>query len=660
MATKLSDEELEKLLERFGERRIISAQRTEKIRQTVPALAERARETLLNPPEVTGEMAARIGLPAVGGAGGAAVGGFPGMVIGAMGGAAAAEVMFGEATEDSLRKVMREEGLITAGTFGLVRGGRAMIRGVAGATGKRRKLAQDAFDQFGVRLGAADVGTAVIPGFFSRVLARFPFMGGGTMRRQIQRKFKEVVVGADRLFARIGPSIGMAKAGINLNIAATRRFKAFRDVVNARYGRIKDAMREQKATLSTEPIEDELLLAREAIKRSRTPGIKGPISPAEEFINRWLTKKVVSVAKPTGVRRAAGLPPERQAVRVRAMPERFDIDQLDGPNGFLKDLDETMTLARGKGSDLRALMDIKEAAERALVETLDNPQLAADLVATDEFFTRMMRTTFETPTAKRFQAVIKGRFQMGLKRQGTLTAEELSEVIFKGPGAKAGATFSSAERVKEIRRLVGPENMRNAVRAHLDEAFEQARSSARAVIDRSGNKVFDTDMLRKRFGLDNPKSNTFQAIDEALKGTGSSAKQLSDFMDVIDLAFKNAPANVNDFIARRATLGGIKALTRAFTPAMVAGAKGGAGITTTLGLLLIVRKFAAVVSDPKTMSMARQALRNDIAPGVKTAAIIRLANELTKDEGGLRAVGQVPGDDPEVVEIQKELLELFQ
>jgi len=482
-------EEIRRLRQEFGER----------IRATTPALTQRAQETIADPPEVTGETAARVLFPTVGAVGGAFVPPpftVPAMMLGAGAGGAAAEALFGE---EVTPKSLLMAGGLEAGLQGIsgpvVRTGRAIVRGITGSTGEARNLARLAREKFGINLAPVDVGKANLPGFFTRVVARFPFFGG-PIRKGLKRKLGEVESGADRLLFRLGPSVGMARAGINLNIAATKRFEVFRDVLNTRYTRIKDAMRAQNATLSTEPIEKALLASRQELARSRTPGIVSPRHPMEDFIDRWLKKGKTERAIP-GIERGGA--PVTETIEKRLMPERFNIDQLDGPRGFLKDLDETISRSRVEGFDVKRLLEIKDAADNALLNTLDNAGLAADLQRTDEFFTKTMRTVFETPTAKVAGRVTKKRFQVGIETPGTLSPEELSEVIFRGPGAKGGLA-SSAQRVQDIRKLVRPKALKAAVKAHIDEAFNTSRQAALKSTD--GNKVFDTDILRQRLGLD--------------------------------------------------------------------------------------------------------------------------------------------------------------
>lgn len=547
------------------------------------------------------EFGARFAYPTLGAIGGLVVGGPAGGIVGAGLGGAAAELQFNPSpTAASVAVAGGIEGA-TEVAGGLVpRLGRMAVRGMTGVPSEGRELARVARDQFGINLGPMQVGQGRLPGFFSQVFSKIPFFGG-PIRKQMQKTYGEVVEAGENLVLAFGPHMtDLAEIGVRLDAKGKEAFERFfgKDIgfFPRRYAEARNLARARNATVDSAPIKEEFSRILQKIEESKLPGSK--THPVERFVKRH-----------------------------EDLPDKLTMDQLDGPAGLEADLNKAMKQAGKAGFDLRMYMDIKNAAAKSLRETVSDPEVAGLLQRADADFERVKRTIFETPTAQKIGRVTKNAFEFGIERQGTINPDELASVIFQGPG-KGQALAGSPQRVEQAYRLFGRDATNEVVAYQFRKAFVDSRIVGAQ--DPLGRTVFDMEVLRNRLGLDDVTSGRYQAMKRALElsQTGVTISKLDDFVNVVETAFRNAPDDVNTFLARRMVLGGGRSLVRAF---LVFGGKGPGSsgmhksIAGALTLTLISRKFGRILSDPAMMDLAKTALSERVREGVRWGAALRLA-----------------------------------
>lgn len=478
----------------------------------------------------------------------------------------------------------------------VLRGGKqAVIRGLR-ADPKSLDLARIAREEFDINPNIANVSRSRIVEFFPRVLGRFPILAD-PLRRSALERGEEVLRGRDRLFLRLGPSVNMADLGVNMNRSADAGFRLFRRRINRLYAEAFDAARASGATLDTAAIKEARREVLDELKRRK--GGLDKSSPVVKFLNK------------------------RTATGIQKMAGRVSMERLDG---FLEDLDEAMRIARKDGFSVRALARVKQAAEEAL-GTLDNPDALAKFQEADQTFSRIMTEVFETPTAQKFGTIAKDRFRVGLSRAGSRNADEAFRIAFNA---------ESPQAMTDLRKLIGPRRFRQTMGSFVRQAFRKGLTESGEQAFREGNLAIDFNSIRQELGLLDRQGTRFKALKSALAGTPLDMKTLEQFIDAGELALRNAPPDVNQFIARRATLGGFRSIINAIVPTAVFSGGGGAaagtgGVFAGAGVLLFLRRFSTFISDPRKLKRLTDAvLDDDLAFQRRRAILVGLGNALDK------------------------------
>lgn len=477
--------------------------------------------------------------------------------------------------EDNAREALREGFLdltFTAGTPVVSTALRSGARGLTRTLGVRAQgdeLAKAA-DDLGISLGTVDVaepsGGGAVTEFFPRVLGRFPFLGG-PIRSAAKRKARELSDAEERLFLRIGPTMNMADLGFQIDQAATKKFDAFRKVINERYKSAFEIARQTDASMSAEPLQRtaKQALAEVQSKRGRLP--------QDSEVVRFVRNE------------------------IDTLPDSISLDRYDG---LMQELDKA--LGQAQGFERRLLAGVKSAGERALT-TIDNPKVARRIQETDKLF-GMTMDLFGSPTAKRLGRARAGRFEAGrFSRPGSRNPSELFRITFD---------FESPEAMQELRALTDDETFNSAFRGFLDQTFDDiSRSVTGGSPSKAGVKAVQS--AKQQLGLADKRSARFRSLQEAMKSTNASPKELEDLLNSAEAVFNRAPDDINQFIARRGTIGGLRSISGALTPsAPTAGQRSiDATLASTLGTLMVSRTISRVLASPKLL----RASRNLMEPG---------------------------------------------
>lgn len=207
--------------------------------------------------------------------------------------------------------------------------------------------------------------------------------------------------------------------------------------------------------------------------------------------------------------------------------------------------------------------------------------------------------------------------------------------------------LDSPQALDELSRLVTPDTLKRVASRAVDDAITDATNISADV-----GRRFNPDMFAKRLGLDKPGSSRYKAIQEMLNkvgGVGPDAVRIEDLDALLDAAktISNLDIpNVNTFIARRATLGGTRALINGVVPglAFAAGAGAGAGVSGMMGAAVGIGLFlgggklvSAMLSNPNSVRALRSVAGGEartIATQRKFIAIALRAGLNVLQEGG--------------------------
>lgn len=453
-------------------------------------------------------------------------------------------------------------------------------RSILGVGPKEMQAVRNA-EKFGINVSPSDVSRFGAVNKASGVVGKFPFLGT-PVKRASARKSGEVTEAADRLLFRLGPTVNIADAGVDINRAAKTMFKGFRDQANELYSnarRIADEAGEVIPTENLKKTANEMLEQAKSARAGRKPVAKNPILDLAETLDD--------------------------------LPDNISGTQYDE---IMDDLDTALKQAKDQGFNLNRGMGIKNAAEIDLRST-QNQELVEALSKADEFFAKGM-TTFETATAKKFGRVTKNAFKVGLKEQGMLNEDELFRVAFNSKSPKA---------MRDLRELVGGDEFRKLVKINVENAFDKARNAAKA------NELFSPETFSKALGLDDPRSPQYAAMKESLSGTGISVDDLQNFAKAAKDAFATEVPNVSQFVARRAALGGASSGLRALLPGLALGSSGAASaasgtVTPVLAVAatLATRRGMKVLSDPRTLKLATRAMNEELGIAARRSAALRM------------------------------------
>jgi len=192
--------------------------------------------------------------------------------------------------------------------------------------------------------------------------------------------------------------------------------------------------------------------------------------------------------------------------------------------------------------------------------------------AGDKMFKQFMQKV-ENKTGKEFQKALgRGSLRPGIGRPPTARIEDLYSRTF--------GQNKSPEAVKELRTLIGDDNVNKLAGNYLDDLFKK-------YIKLDGgdfNKLFD------ELGLSNPGSLKYEATEELLKTyKNTSVKDLSNFLGALK-QFPEVLPDVNTFIMRS---GALRAASN-IGPGVIVGATGAGSGIAGLGLLYSVNKFLSI------------------------------------------------------------------
>lgn len=463
----------------------------------------------------------------------------------------------------------------------VLRGGKRLLTRLLGVDSRGYGLAKQAAEEFGIELGAGDVSNNQAQRFVTKVFGQFPLTGRG-FKKAAARKEGQAIAAKDRLFLQLGPSMNMAEFGMDLNKAADERFATFRTHVNEMYGRARDLAKSSKATIPSSGILEEVQQGLLEMKKRLSPAAfaKHPYSKLarQEF--------------------------------QKGFPKDLPMERYEG---FMEEIDRALLSAKNDGFAVHQLAQLKQAAEEAL-QDISDPAVKQAFDKADAAFARGMREAFGTPVAKKFERVGKNRFNVKqMTTSGPRQPDELLKIAFDS---------ESPQAIRDLRNLVGPDLVRSATRAHLDQAWKKAGGSV------EGLGKFDVDKFKILTGLDDSGSGRYAALKEMLGGTGVDIGKMERFTTSLAAALENVPPDTSSFISRRIALGGMSNLFGAVSASAAAGMVGGAH--AGLAFLAGMKGASELLTNPRLLNMGNRILDPTLSEQARKM-ILRTMIEITQN-----------------------------
>tara|TARA_R100000655_G_scaffold9607_3_gene23806 strand:- start:480 stop:2495 length:2016 start_codon:yes stop_codon:yes gene_type:complete len=207
-------------------------------------------------------------------------------------------------------------------------------------------------------------------------------------------------------------------------------------------------------------------------------------------------------------------------------------------------------------------------------------------IAGDRLFKNYMEVV-ENKVGKEFQGAFgKGSIRPGIGKPPTQRAEDLYKRTF--------GDNKSPEAVKELRELIGKQELNKIAGNYLDDVFSKYIK---------GEKK-DFNGLFRELGFDNPKSLKYEATEELLKDyTFTSAKDLEKLLSALK-QFPEVLPDVNTFIMRA---GALRAASN-LGPSAIVGATGATAGIPAVGLLYAFNRF---LSQPFNKDLVNKAIKSN-------------------------------------------------
>ena len=192
--------------------------------------------------------------------------------------------------------------------------------------------------------------------------------------------------------------------------------------------------------------------------------------------------------------------------------------------------------------------------------------------------------------------------------------------------------MDSPDGIRELRKLTSPSAVKQAVSNFISDNWNASLKQGAAVVQAAGlfgragspsKGGSDVAKFKRSLGLDDVNSARHKTMEAALERSGVTMQQLRTFADSVEAAVSDLPPNINAFIARGVTIGGIRRLRTVLTPgAAVAGAgmAGGVGMVNGVVFVLASRWMGRLVTNPRTLELSRTVLNTELSMSRRRAA----------------------------------------
>ena len=235
-----------------------------------------------------------------------------------------------------------------------------------------------------------------------------------------------------------------------------------------------------------------------------------------------------------------------------------------------------------------------------------------------------MSQLFETSAAKKFGAVRRRGLRAVEYDEATrIPVDKLADIVVK---------LDSPQTLDELSRLVQPETFNRIAAKVFDDAYTKAYSGAK----------FDIEKFATALGIGKPTSGRYQTIKTMLEKSGAnlSMKELDELVAAGRALTDMEIPDVSTFIARRATLAGMKGIVNGIVPG-IALATGTGAAAYAGGPFLAAATFigggrlvSSILANPLSAQALKTVLRPEATRIVRRQAFVnamRLGIEYMRD-----------------------------
>lgn len=461
-------------------------------------------------------------------------------------------------------------------------------------------------EALGIGVGAIDIAQGTVGRGIrgsGRVMGIFPYIGG-PFRKAARTKAAQVDTAVDNVLNALAPNATLADdLGIDMVKAARGTNAKFK----ATAARLYDDFRLQARAL------DDPSVVPTSVADADNPGIReAALNFVEEVRRGEIVLKTEGDEAPEILTGPAADALNEFLTKLQKLPDAITVDQA---TGLEQSLEQFVKQAVNDGFDVKRVVGVKKAIERAFTEIASpaNAGLAQQEAvqgvidarnAASNFYAKGI-TLFQRPTAGLFGRVDRNIFRAGPTRFGSLNEDQIAEVAVR---------LKSPQAIDDLVELVGKENMGAAARLKLDDAFDRSLiTDSRGVI-----KGADFEKFIKLSGLSQKKTAGASATDKLLAINGVDPKEVRELIDIAkDI---EVPREVSDFIARRASLGGMQAAIGGATATVLIADS----LLGSLGVAFLLRRGGRLMSDPAQLKLLQKVIAPDVSATVRRANLGRL------------------------------------
>lgn len=563
-------------------------------------------------------------------------------------------------------------------------GGRTIARAMTGPQGPLRReemqtltggpkpmtgqeLAETALEKFGIELMPWQVARRGAASAFLTVAGRFPLIGAPAKKTPFfgrplryttgQRKSEEQALQA---LHELPIKVGEVKEFPDLSSAilsdAQGLLGSFKDYFRREYETLwkladQHGVSVDLANTRTKSRE----VVREMVSKAPKDAAGNPrLSETHRLLISYLENNVDNLSPIQSLKALDGLITNLDEFMTKIEPKQFRFVQAqinDLRNAALKDFTENLvpmprTVApTGLPTDITAAPGMAQHMGRVppagaptmgatetypgVFEVVTPELIASKIRRIDQEFSDVMTTLFETSTAKKFGRVErKGLRGMVWDPVTATPVGKLADMVLDLDDPKA---------ISELFEIVSPQTRRDITASVLENGMARSWKEQSGAMGELGFK-FDTKAFNEYFGLsESGTSARATTVKKMLDAAGSDitfedVKLLGRTMDAIATT---AQPSASSFIARRAQIGGSKAVIAGLAGGMVgtsaassaAGYASGGMAGAALGMLVSfvgVRGLIRALSNPSGSRSLRNAIRPDAELGVIRANVLRL------------------------------------
>lgn len=575
---------------------------------------------------------------------GTAIGGIVGGIAGVTAGSAAPEATMelGELTgllapgyreehglsNDEMRTMIEGEALIEIATGGGISLARTASRGLSKLvtrTGAETMRTAAGAADFAIDLMPVQVGSGKIPRAFVNVMGQFPWVGT-PLRKQGLLIEEQVKYAVDNLPSRIAPAFSSPAIGRQVVDDVKKLAGRIDNYFGEAYKALDDAAEASGAVIRPEQIlsRADTLLSQISDKTPSVVSGSPTASKALERVKSFIQAEIYPLR--ATMDDGSSVVAEQSISRMRGMTDKINeqIGMLVKDGIPYKSRPVEMLISLRNSAQMDMLTNVYSADTQAA------KRLMADYKELNAHFSTTMSELFETSAAKRIRSVSTGGARGTGAKATRTTTDSLMRILLHD---------ESPQIVDEVQQLVSKETFNNMAANYLQNKLTAATKVA------GTESQFNVDAFAKLMGFTDKNSNRYLQAKRLLDKTAvpiSDVEKLADYMRVASDI--NIP-NMSQFVARRASLGGLRAVKNAVLPgALLAG--GGAGMAAThsgigtiavgLGSVLGMRAFSKMISNPDNARPLAYVMNNEInkyAWRRSQVAVVRGALQALADEG---------------------------